>query len=198
MLILQDPETLSGARITADGQPYSQINPEDYPLADGINCRQVPNPPYYPNGLLSPDALQTLANNWRAGGHPHVLECLNDVLTRAIQADVNPILAVLIWFNESGASNYDGFDYPIEDFGIHKTNDDPTVPEPRDFSGQLDFWLGLSSGYKAICGNNSMEIFAARFLGGSCTPTQATQNYLQGLKEKWQWIAPGTSFPDTY
>ena len=173
-------------------KPETEMNNKN--LSTNMNCRQnleVDIPP----GTLNKEALSMLAENWRPGGNPHVEECYNEVVSRAIEAGVNPTFALLIWLNESGGSNYDGFDYDLEDFGIHKTNNDPNIPEANDFSGQLDFFLNLPSAYSSICGKSDMETFTARFKSGSCTPTQDSLNYLNDLKTRWDWIAPGIPFP---
>jgi hypothetical protein len=164
-----------------------------------INCNQIPDSPPNtdpPPGVLNKDEYFQLVDMWRPGGHPHVMECYNDVIVRSKNAGVNVAFALLIWANESGASNYAGFDYPIEDFGIHKVGSDPDVPGPMDFNAQLDFFLKLPEIYAQICGKRDMETFTARFKSGTCTPTSDSLNYLEGLKNRWNRIAPGLPFPD--
>jgi len=160
------------------------------PSSDEVNCNKGAPEVNLP-GVLSKEEFATLAGNWVGGsGKHHALECYNDVVGRAIAAGINPAFALLIWINESGASNYAAHPYAIEDFGIHGGG----IPT-NNFDAQISFFLGLPSAYSSICGSSDMSTFAARFLTGSCTPNSNSADYLNGLQEKWTWVAPGCPFP---
>lgn len=185
--------------INYDSMAAFKISPSGPNANATINCNQIPDSSPNtdpPPGVLNKDEYFQLVDMWRPGGQSHVMECYNDVIVRAKKAGVNVAFVLLIWANESGASNYAGFNYPIEDFGIHKVGNDPNVPEAMDFSGQLDFFLKLPEVYAKNCNKKDMETFTAYFRSGSCTPTAESLEYLEGLKDRWNWIAPGIPFPD--
>ncbi len=131
----------------------------------------------------------------------HAELCFNDVVYRANAAGVNPGMSLLVWLNESDASNYD-WRTPVEDFGIHTGQ----YNNPNDFNTQITGHLvniplmaSRCASELSACGGNDAcraHIFGALYLtGDSCTPNAADIAYGNGLMEVWSWIGGGCSFP---
>lgn len=160
------------------------------PSAGNIDCNRSAADVSLPRTLDRQATLQ-LALNWVAGqpGN-HVLDCYNDVIKRSGEKGINPAFSLLIWLNESNASNYN---ISVEDFGIH----DSSV---RGFSAQITRFLELPGGYKANypeCfgnGKNEMESFLRLFRSGNCTDDAGLQ-YAQYLPTLWNWISSCPNFP---
>lgn len=70
---------------------------------------------------------------------PNLIKCYDDVIDAAVIAGVDPAIAMTIWLEESGASNYDMFPR-VFDFGC--------VGYPRhDFTAQLACFMSLQNAY---------------------------------------------------
>ncbi|HJX59328.1 hypothetical protein A2V61_01765 [Candidatus Woesebacteria bacterium RBG_19FT_COMBO_47_8] len=142
-------------------------------------------------GTLNRQATFQLALNWVSGqSGNHVMECYNDVVKRSKSEGFNSALALLIWLNESNASNYN---LSVEDFGIHSSS-------VRGFSAQIDQLLQLPSYYRGTfpqCygrGMSDIEAFLRIFKSGNCTSSDGA-NYYSNLRSRWSWVSPGCSFP---
>jgi hypothetical protein len=132
----------------------------------------------------------------------HAEMCFDDVVYRANAAGVNPGLSLLVWLNESDASNYD-WRTPVEDFGIHTGQ----YNTPNDFSTQITGHLiniplmaSRCASELAACGGNDAcraHIFGALYLvGNTCIPNQAAIDYGDSLlNDVWSWIGGGCAFP---
>ncbi len=159
-----------------------------------INCNKEAPEVSVP-GINSKSYIADLASRWLSGqGHNYVNECYNDVIGRAVAAGINPAFALWIWIHESGASNYDAFDHPIQDFGIN----DASVE--NNFTTQITRFLGLPRSYKAQyphCYNNSynemQNFIRIYFIGATapdtpCLPTEKTLDYYNIMKGSWDWV----------
>lgn len=163
--------------------------PGTIPSSGEIDCDQSA-PDVSLKGTLDKQATFQLALNW-VSGQPgnHVLECYNDVVKRAKSKGVNAALLLLIWLNESNASNYN---LSVEDFGIH----DSSV---RGFVPQITQFLNLPSSYKSNYSQcfgkgNDMQAFLRIFRSGNCTD-QKGLDYANDIKSRWPWVSPGCQFP---
>lgn len=156
--------------------------------------------------------IRQLALNW-VGGAPgnHVNECYNDVIARAKAAGVHPAFSMLIWLNESNASNYN---LSRQDFGIN----DPALE--CSFTKQITAHLEKPDAYKAgwpQCFNNppttdldpnndcqpgiprlmtEMEIFLAIYRSGDCD-TATGKKYACNIRSRWSLVSsyPMPSYP---
>lgn len=131
-----------------------------------------------------------VAQRWTA--YPdgtHAEQCYNDVVARADAAGINPGLALLIWLNESGASNYE-YNPDVEDFGQHTGDYNQTHNFDRQITGFL-----LNVGYiRSRCAAEiptyGFRSFAAIYLtGNSCVPNAADDAYAAMLQTEWSWIS---------
>ena len=158
-----------------------------------------------------------LANRWLGVGHPRT-DMYETVVSSAQAAGVDPIFALAIWLNESGASNYDGACQVLghgdpssvncqraQDFGINKP-DKETQYNPDGsiiidhFMDQLQIFLGLPNYYYSTCkGGTSakcpMEIFGAMFKWGECNPTSNSNAYIAGILNIYGWLKPSQIKP---
>lgn len=124
-----------------------------------------------------------LALNWIGGqtGN-HVLECYNDVAGRAKSAGVNAALTLLLWLNESNASNYN---LSPADFGVRQLDN-------QGFNAQITRFLTLPASYRSnypSCfgrGNDTMS-FLRLFMSGNCTDAEGLE-YANGIVSKWNFI----------
>jgi len=165
---------------------------------EGVNCRKnlpIPNIP-----CLNVSETIRLGKIWtgqsQTDSTSNIEVCLGDVIQRAQANGVDPIFTIAIWIHESGASNYDAFSYPIEDFGIHGRADVPT----NDFNAQINFWLNYTHYVASICPENTLENFIAYYWFGnpSCkaeTSEQAIelQRYIDELQFIYDVITDGGS-----
>ncbi len=126
-----------------------------------------------------------------SGGGNHVLECYNDTVKKARSAGVNPAFALIIWLNESNASNYS---ISYEDFGIH----DSSI---IGFTAQINRFLILPNTYKTAFPQcfghgNDMDAFLRIFRSGNCTD-QTGLDYAANIRTVWTFITtcPFPSYP---
>ncbi|MFH1546861.1 MAG: hypothetical protein ABIC57_00060, partial [bacterium] len=149
-------------------------------------------PDQHVSGVISKMVFADIADRWTTGTN-YADECYNDVICRAQSKGVDPAFALLIWLNESGASNYDSSTLPVQDFGIN----DNSIAE--DFNAQIERFLGLS--HAAACpGLDYWTSWATKYLTGTCDTTRVVNGitgpqYLEGIRERYQWIRPGAALP---
>lgn len=165
-----------------------------------VNCNKTAQETSVP-GLHSKAVIADIASRWLSNvGHNYVNECYNDVVGRAVGAGINPAFALWIWVHESGASNYEAYTHPIQDFGIN----DASVE--NNFTTQITRFLGLPRAYKAQyshCYQNSynemQNFIRIYFIGATapgtpCLPTQSTLDYYDQMRSTWNWVST-TPFP---
>jgi hypothetical protein len=143
--------------------------------------------------------IASLASRWVSGAPGNnVNQCYNDVIARATSANINPALTMLIWLNESNASNYNITPY---DFGVLDDSD------ACSFVNQINHFLGLPGFYRSVlptCYSNppmitdlqgnfrsmtDIEVFLAIFQSGDCD-IPSGQSYALGLLDRWDWVSP--------
>jgi len=193
------------------GNLISDIGQNPRPDPDTvINCNQNVSdasfPAFYKKGGTFYQNADRLLTLWVPRGKNYLNECYNDVISRALQAGINPAFAMSIWIEESNASNYTAFP-DVLDFGVRI--------QPMDFTAQIERFLVLPSRYKqqynqcfvdgAAAGYTPMEVFAHIFRSGPtedeqgrCLPTQGDLNWLlykpnSSIKFTWDFILNGTS-----
>ena len=160
-----------------------------------INCNQ--NLPETNTSCVDRNNYIDLANRWygqpETGSHAEV--CYNDVVSRANAAGVNPGMSLLIWLNESDASNYER-ESPVEDFGIHVGDHNATDNFDEQITGHLETLPAIASycaSQLAACGGDDAckaGVFAAIYLtGNSCTPGPADIVYGNNILQVWSWIS---------
>jgi len=179
--------------------------------APGTQATQVDCDPNVPDSAI-PSAyrgnLKTnfldLANRWTTdcpGADNNLAgECYNDTVRQAEAAGVNPAVALTIWLEESGASNYCHGGSSTRDFGIN----DASIFQ--NWGEQLSRFLVLPfSGLYSACKNQpgwneGMHAFLSRLVIGGCDPTsQCGNSYVYGgpcgsgsyagiLPTAWQWV----------
>ena len=168
-----------------------------------INCNQsaVLSPTAQKYAFLKPKVID-LATRWTGGtGQHQAEECFNDVVNQATASGVNPAFALLIWLNESGASNYTSnvTSCNTQDFGINIS----TIA--ANFSEQLNSFLKLpkSSDYLKCAQDESkgwetpMHGFLNRFQAGGCDLENESGNeYFQGIRQKWEFLSLDCPFPN--
>ena len=175
--------------------------PGTIPAGGEIDC-DVNAPDVSVPGLIDKDAFFQVALNWLGVPGTHALDCYNDTVGRALEAGINPALALWIWLHESGASNYDAGG--VIDFGV-------VSPTPEGFVGQIEEFFARAGRYRALsplCAGrnvNDMQAFAYIYSTGTCDPThpiegypgQTAQSYYEGFTEGWSIVWPGCSVPDS-
>jgi hypothetical protein len=160
-----------------------------------VNCNQSATA--VDDCVKDKNAIRNLALSW-VGGAPgnHVDECYNDVIARAKDASVRPDFSMLIWLNESNASNYN---ISRQDFGIN----DPSLE--CDFDKQITAHLQKPDAYIAgwpHCFNNppinpgtgqpmtQLEAFLWIYRTGDCDPNNSNgQTYAEGIIDRWSWVS---------
>jgi hypothetical protein len=159
-----------------------------------VNCNQAASPIEIP-GILNREATYQLALNWIGGQTGNkVLECYYDVVNRALAAGIHPGFALIIWLNESNASNYS---LSEQDFGI---NDSSIL---KDFNKQIERFLGIpgSNTYTSCASksiwSNRMEAFLYMFRTGNCVKAgnDLGKEYYELIQTEWAWENPGCPFP---
>lgn len=148
---------------------------------------------------LDKNSLYDVASRWVSGqtGN-HVLECYNDVVAKSRSKGINPAFALVIWLNESNASNSN---LSVEDFGIHSSS-------VVGFNDQFNRFAELPSSYKGGSPEcfgkkfNDMDAFLFKFRTGNCKfddPVYGVQGreYIQAIRERWDWVTncPFPSYP---
>jgi hypothetical protein len=172
-------------------------------MSGDINCNT--NLPEQNAPCVNRDNFIDVAERWTSmpeGTHAEM--CFNDVVFRANEAGVNPGLSLLIWLNESDASNY-LWRTPVEDFGVHVGQ----YNTPNNFDQQITGHLLTVQAIRSRCASEintygGVRVFAAIYLvGNSCVPNAASDLYAlgdgtaqnPGLIGKWNWIGGGCDFP---
>lgn len=138
--------------------------------ASGVNCDTTAPEVSIP-GLITKDQFYELAKKWIAGGETNkAKECYNDVIKRAQEAGISPVLALWAWVHESDASNYDlmAIDKSYgQDFGV------TTVPS-QNFVEQINAFFNTVIGRNKnsyLCADQNvtdMQAFAYIYLTGEC------------------------------
>lgn len=161
------------------------------------------------------DRFIDLATRWFSGCTPSATT-LSDidskyytVIEQAYGSGMNPVFALAIWLNESGASNYEclctkGLDR-AQDFGqnlesLETVFSCPTGTVTRDrFQEQLSGFLNNPWWYLTLCPTNNFacewERFGALFHYGECTSSDAANTYINEIRQFYEWLAPGLEFP---
>ncbi|PIZ77098.1 MAG: hypothetical protein COY04_00575, partial [Parcubacteria group bacterium CG_4_10_14_0_2_um_filter_7_35_8] len=152
-----------------------------------IDCNQSAPDIILPKAI-NKQLAHFLAINWcETADHPwscgadHVLECYNDTVGKSLVAGINPAFALVIWLNESNASNYS---LSADDFGIHN----PGTPVVG-FTAQINRFLSLFESYKnnfpqcfsQTDSENDMTTFLRIFRAGDCI-NQAGLQYAEDIK----------------
>jgi len=175
-----------GSTITTIGQslapaynPYESVTcpttpdpPSNIDFREGILCESTPrecNPntpiPAGYDGVFKQNVID-LAQRWvKTGGQNSLVEyCYNTVVSKSLEAQVNPIYTLAIWIQESDASNYNSNvtncdpDSPtttVQDFGINDTS------IAGNFAAQLNRFLRLPYYYPNTyeqCFNNECNL----------------------------------------
>ncbi|GEM_PF-1809942 len=134
--------------------PSSTAPPSNIDYREGVLCESTPdecNPnapiPAGYDGVFKQNVID-LAKRWvETGGENSLVEyCYNTVVSKSLEAQVNPIYTLAIWIQESGASNYNSNittcdpsrpSQTVQDFGIN----DPSIA--GNFAAQLNRFLRL-------------------------------------------------------
>lgn len=137
--------------------------------------------------LISKENLHNFVVAWEAREGDHVLECYNDVVRKSIAANVNPAFSLLLWVNESGASNYE---ISQQDFGINSS-------KYRGFTSQINAFFQLMEYYRlapqyAQCfgKGRDTEMFFSIYYYGYCNVNQEelppkAQQYMELMDIHW-------------
>jgi hypothetical protein len=174
------------------GENVEFANPKS--PSGAVNCNQAASPIEIP-GILNREATYQLALNWIGGQTGNkVLECYYDVVNRALAAGIHPGFALIVWLNESNASNYS---LSEQDFGI---NDKSIL---KNFNKQIERFLGIpGSNVYTSCANesfwsNKMEAFLYMFRTGNCVKAgnDLGKEYYELIQTEWAWENPGCPFP---
>lgn len=180
------PWYLTGAACTGSGGGCGDIE---------IDCNQSASAT--DSCVFSQSSIENLALSWVGGSTGnHVSECYNDVIAKSRSAGVNAAFAILIWLNESNASNYN---LSRQDFGINN----PAFE--CSFTAQINQFLTLPGSYRAnypSCFNSppinpgtgqpmtDMEAFLWIFRTGDCNPSNSDgQSYAAGIINRWNWVS---------
>ena len=127
----------------------------------------------------------------------NALECYNDTIKRALEAGVNPAFALVIWFHESDASNYN---YSDKDFGA-------VSPSPKGYVDQINEFFKRAHNYTVndvrcdwkklpADSKDNMHVFAWIYRTGRCDPnflaqdqySETGEGYYGDLKRVWGLI----------
>jgi hypothetical protein len=164
------------------GEPILSGAAGTFASSGEVDCNQSASSPSLKRILNKQQTFQ-LALDWIGGqSGNHVLECYNDVIGKAKSAGVNAALTLLIWLNESNASNYD---LSPADFGIRALDNE-------GFNAQITRFLNLPSSYRGnypACfgkGNDTIS-FLRIFMSGNCTDQEGL-NYANGIVGKWNYV----------
>ena len=164
------------------GEPILSGAAGTFASSGDVDCNQSAASVSLPRTLNRQQTFQ-LALNWIGGqtGN-HVLECYNDVAGRAKNSGVNVALTLLLWLNESNASNYG---ISPADFGIRALDN-------QGFNAQITRFLNLPSSYRSNYGScfgrgNDTIAFLRLFRSGNCTD-EAGLKYANGIVSKWNFI----------
>jgi hypothetical protein len=135
----------------------------------------------------------SMADRWSAkcpgDKNNYAKECYNHVVVSAMTAGVNPALALTIWLNESGASNYCEGGTSTKDFGIFDMSIAQNYPE------QLKRFLVLPFvSYYQQCQENARKAnldpmygFLNVFLTGMCDLKRGSQTCSSGASDTDGW-----------
>jgi hypothetical protein len=172
------------------------------------NTDQVPNKPKWVDTGMKVHFVQ-LANRWCGGAGENLAnECYNYVVTKSIEAGINPAVSLAVWLNETGAGNYTCVGPKARDFGINE----PTITS--NLSAQLKRFLDLPfRGIYQNCGFKScfsyqeclepMHTFLGRLKNpgeDTCGINQEGTSYYEAIKGRyenqplqvadspWQWV----------
>jgi hypothetical protein len=162
------------------------------------------------------EKFMDLANRWLGVGSPRT-EKFDQVVNTARSAGVDPIFVLAIWLHESGASNYLGictvfgngvpssqYCQRIQDFSINREDIETQINASGailvdNFTAQLNAFVNLPGFYISSCGtsgaNCPMEIFGAMYQKGTCSANDKSNGYVAGIKEIYNRLAPGQTFP---
>lgn len=186
------PWYLTGAACTGAGGGCGDITPNCNAAATATD-----------SCVYSKSDIENLALSWGVGTGNNVALCYNDVVARAQSAGVSVPLTMLIWLNESNASNYN---ISRQDFGVN----DPALE--CSFNAQITAFLNLPDYYRSgwsACfssrptttydpNNNcagmpprpmtDMEIFLAIFRSGTCDSPEG-KDYACGIIRRWNWVS---------
>jgi hypothetical protein len=164
------------------GEPILSGAAGTFASSGDVDCNQSAASVSLPRTLNRQQTFQ-LALNWIGGqtGN-HVLECYNDVVGRAKSSGVNAALTLLLWLNESNASNYG---ISPADFGIRALDN-------QGFNAQITRFLNLPSSYRSNYGScfgrgNDTIAFLRLFRSGNCTD-EAGLKYANGIVSKWNFV----------
>jgi hypothetical protein len=156
--------------------------------------------------VKSKTTIRNLALSWVSGtpGN-HVDECYNDVIARAKSAGVNPAFSMLIWLNESNASNYN---ISRQDFGINnpalecsfRRQINSHLAKPDAYKSGWSHCFGASAPVNPGTGvkMTPMEAFLWIYRTGDCNPSNSDgQDYAAGIINRWSWVStcPMPSYP---
>jgi hypothetical protein len=174
-------------------------------MSGEINCNT--NLPEQNAPCVNRDNYIDVAERWTTMPEgTHAAMCFNDVVFRANEAGLDPGIALLIWLNESDASNY-LWRTPVEDFGVHVGE----YNQPNNFDRQITGALLTLNSIRSTCASaiatyGGLRAFAARYSESGnmdCVPDAASDLYAlgdgtpqnPGLIGKWGWIGGGCDFP---
>ncbi len=169
---------------------WSMINGTVYAQA-GANCKTnitVNSTRYPPTKVTVEQVLRKWVQNCEGGSYGQ--QCYEDVYCKSLEAGISPAFMMTIWSNESGGSNYAGFNLDIEDFGIHGL---ASVP-PKDFTAQIEWFLKTIATEKYISscpdGEDKLILWAAKFWTGKCDNEQSIlkgREYISRISNVHSW-----------
>ncbi len=175
-----------------------------------VDCHNVSNTH---SCVRSQSDIENLALAW-VSGRPgnNVAACYGDVIAHA-SGNIHPALSMLIWLNESNASNYS---ISRQDFGVNNPALECSFERQNNGGGTgLSGHIQLPSVYRsnysscfsnpplttlypnlstASCGTgparpmNDLEVFLAIYRSGSCDSSTGRQ-YACNIQSRWRWVS---------
>ncbi len=144
--------------------PFSGMMVQDYGSGGGVEETDVDCPfvdeselPRDANGVrldnVKPleDMINALTNTYAnpkrspmgvgTANEDNIRKCYGYIIARALQTANDPAIALAIWIEETGASNYEVYNFPIDDFGCGRPI------ESNNFMDQLECFLRLQTAY---------------------------------------------------
>lgn len=156
-----------------------------------VNC-DMDAPEVKLSNLIGREEYHQLALDW-VSGQPgsKALECYNAVVSETQNAGVNSALALWIWLNESGASNYN-VKSNVLDFGSEGA-------PPENFTAQLESFISTAQAYGNASSNSqcsgrpvsNLEAFAYLYATGTCDPSTPIKGTNQTAGDYYEAMSSG-------
>ena len=137
--------------------------------------------------LISKEDYHKLVVAWEGQEGDHVLECYNDVVRKSIEANVNPAFTLLLWVNESGASNYN---ISKQDFGINSSKYIGFTQQINEFFELVEYYRTDPKYSECFGKGRDTEMFFSVYYYGNCkidsvTLPPSAQEYMDLMDTHW-------------